>query len=79
MKSSTISYKKSLQNQGGVNDTNRYSFYSKPTGGCHHKKRGECESCSSVDAKRIYFIMVVIITKGENVNHVVLMMPKEFT
>ena len=45
MKFSTFSYKQSLQNQGGVNDTNRYSFYSLPTDGCHHQIGGECESC----------------------------------
>ena len=43
MKSSIVSYKKSLQNQGGVNDTNKYSSYSLPKDVCHHQKGGECE------------------------------------
>jgi len=42
-KSSTVSYKQSLQNQEGVNDTNKYFFYSLPKDGCHHQKGGECE------------------------------------
>jgi len=46
MKSSIVSYKQSLQNQGGVNYTNRYSFVFTPN-----------------------LLMVVIIKKGENVNH----------
>ena len=44
MESLTFSYKQSLKSQGRVNDTNRYSFYSLPTDGCHHQKGGECES-----------------------------------
>jgi len=70
MESLTFSYKQSLKSQGRVNDTNRYSFYSLPTDGCHHQKGGECESNHGGfdDAKRIYLIMIVIIKKGENVN-----------
>jgi len=45
IKSSTVSYKQSLQNQGGVNYTDRYSFFT-PN-----------------------LQMVVIIKKGESVNH----------
>ena len=47
LKSSTVSYKKSLQNQGGVNYTDRFFFV--------------------VVAPNLQ--MVVIIKKGENVNH----------
>ena len=46
MKSSTVSYKQSLQNQGGVNYTDRYSFVFTPN-----------------------LQMIIIIKKGENVNH----------
>jgi len=66
MQSSTVSYKQSLQNQGGVNYTDRCSFIFTPNLQMVViiKKGENANHAGFDDVKRICLIMIVIIKKG---------------